>query len=800
MDTEQLANGTNIQLSFNKVNQKDGKGYDLIQIVLATIMLALLIRCVTTTFLLNDISLFVYVAGIAFTVLLFYLRKSRLRIIGLLMFLMVLLFILFNQYTVSGLILLFNHLVELVGLNTGLIFSQYEITLSTELENLAVNIMMIYVGLFLSIICYYAVQRNRSIFILLFIIPLFIFQAIFHTGELYTNSLLGIIFIFIFLKTTNDKHAIVGSGKSVAFTFVVTILLIITGIISMIMLIVKPVDGYEKNNHVSHIEDALKQKAADVRYEKSKVHSFTEGDFTKLGELELKEDIALEVMMEQPTSIYLRGFTGSTYTSEAWENLNYQEVYKYKDTFYWLNQEDFHALNQLSTINELVEQNELMEKTRITVHNLNGNSKYIYTPYELITNPEELQSAKLLSDNMIQANNFFGDRIYTYDAYKNLVKHYPTLANELYRLSNAEKSTSYLNNERHYNEFVYKMYTELSEEVEHIIGNHLHVEGDAPEHIAYEKAINYVRNYLEENISYTLNPEPLPEKKDFLIHVLEDSQEGYATHYATVATLMFRYLNIPSRYVEGYIVAPEDIEGKESYEKIGIKGTNAHAWTEIYVDKIGWIPLEMTPPYYKRMEQIDLSNYPQGMEKEKETNQQELVTDTSAGTQKIKDKEQEEREVIDKKEVDSQFSWKKLTVAVFIGFLSLLVLISLIYVIIKRIQLLKRKKLFSGPNLNKGTTKMFSYILLLFHYDGIKERGGSTYTYLNDIQQKYGASFAASFKEIIAINQSAIYSGKATTLEEHQLVDEFKEITLKKVVKSKNIFQRVKMKFWDFIY
>lgn len=69
---------------------------------------------------------------------------------------------------------------------------------------------------------------------------------------------------------------------------------------------------------------------------------------------------------------------------------------------------------------------------------------------------------------------------------------------------------------------------------------------------------------------------------------------------------MFRYYGIPARYVEGYLITPQDVDGKTDGETIEIPGTNGHAWTEIYIDGLGWVPLEMTPSYYGIMEEANL--------------------------------------------------------------------------------------------------------------------------------------------------------------------------------------------------
>ena len=60
---------------------------------------------------------------------------------------------------------------------------------------------------------------------------------------------------------------------------------------------------------------------------------------------------------------------------------------------------------------------------------------------------------------------------------------------------------------------------------------------------------------------------------------------------------MFRYFGIPARYVEGYIITPEDANSAKSGEPIAVTGENAHAWAEYYRDGVGWIPFEATPPY-----------------------------------------------------------------------------------------------------------------------------------------------------------------------------------------------------------
>ena len=50
---------------------------------------------------------------------------------------------------------------------------------------------------------------------------------------------------------------------------------------------------------------------------------------------------------------------------------------------------------------------------------------------------------------------------------------------------------------------------------------------------------------------------------------------------------------MPARYVEGYLV--RDLESGNGAQ--AIMDEAAHAWAEIYVKGVGWIPIEVTPGF-----------------------------------------------------------------------------------------------------------------------------------------------------------------------------------------------------------
>ncbi len=81
------------------------------------------------------------------------------------------------------------------------------------------------------------------------------------------------------------------------------------------------------------------------------------------------------------------------------------------------------------------------------------------------------------------------------------------------------------------------------------------------------------------------------DREYFMDDFLLNKKEGYCTYYATAFALISRYLGLPSRYVQGYVVS---FDGKR---KVDVLERNAHAWPEVYFEGVGWIPFEPTPTF-----------------------------------------------------------------------------------------------------------------------------------------------------------------------------------------------------------
>lgn len=108
--------------------------------------------------------------------------------------------------------------------------------------------------------------------------------------------------------------------------------------------------------------------------------------------------------------------------------------------------------------------------------------------------------------------------------------------------------------------------------------------------------IQAVKNYITKDTEYTLSPGKTPSGKDTVEYFLQENKKGYCTYYATSAAVLLRSIGIPTRYVEGMYVTKEELaEGVKGEKEIEILDENAHAWIEVYDEKYGFVPVEVTP-------------------------------------------------------------------------------------------------------------------------------------------------------------------------------------------------------------
>lgn len=519
------------------------------------------------------------------------------------------LFMVLHTHVQNGMTGLWNQTVEVLGSKAGIYLTQYTVSE----ENMANDqfIFWMLLALVTGLVAF-AVLRLRLRFITILWsmgFPVLIFMLNIQSGRVK----LAVFYLASFLLV-NWMHSERNTGQNFVENTAVflagAILVCLTVAVSGgVFRMIVPQEQYQSSELVANARTEFLDQTDRFRFKTGKVNSLPNGRLKSAGAWTASDDTALTVQMDQPDSLYLRGFVGSVYDGDEWKSISTADAWKVRDLFYWLHQDGFYGQMQIAGIRNVVEDDSLSKESgSIRIQNQNADSRYLYTPYEMSELPEGYTGETSLTDSTLRSGGLFGKRDYTLKSMGNLVKDFTTLGAEGYQVLSKGDARNLREDESYYNAFVYEEDTALPAVLEALFTQELGNAGNREQgHTDYYTAISRIRAYLEKNMTYSTATDVYNGAGDFTKNFLTKSKIGHSVHYATAAALMFRYYGIPSRYVEGYLVTPDDIKDKNKGAGIQISGKNGHAWTEIYIDGLGWVPVEMTPEYYGVMEEPDLT-------------------------------------------------------------------------------------------------------------------------------------------------------------------------------------------------
>jgi len=100
-----------------------------------------------------------------------------------------------------------------------------------------------------------------------------------------------------------------------------------------------------------------------------------------------------------------------------------------------------------------------------------------------------------------------------------------------------------------------------------------------------------IKDWLDENGIYTRRSHHAT-AADPTADFLFGDRKGYCVHFAHAATLLYRALGVPARVASGYAVAEQNRGGGSA---VLVRGKEAHAWPEVYLDGIGWTIVDIQP-------------------------------------------------------------------------------------------------------------------------------------------------------------------------------------------------------------
>ena len=357
------------------------------------------------------------------------------------------------------------------------------------------------------------------------------------------------------------------------------------------------------------VEDIFKIKSDKKTYS----GGLSKGTLGEADTLEFRNIDVLGVSLPyQEEKVYLKGYAADYYAGNKWINQKYDLMYNkmLKEFCFIENINDTSDQTSLEIGNEIImSQNYNYFKKIITqingipplpnsisIINIAQDNNY-YIPYNsLITDRITTQ------DYMVAGHNYDSVSSLDYEFINISLNTYSNMLNDKKDNEDLFSNMDYEEGYQLYREYVYKTNLLIPVSVE-IIFDELFP--DAPKYDGENlssiiECINYTKEYLHKNTTYTLSPGRL-KGDDFVLEFLLHKKKGYCTSYASATVLMLRYMGIPARYAEGYVITPKETMGKSFSSTdsgmIFVKDSSAHAWAEVFIDNVGFMTVDTTPEY-----------------------------------------------------------------------------------------------------------------------------------------------------------------------------------------------------------
>ena len=399
---------------------------------------------------------------------------------------------------------------------------------------------------------------------------------------------------------------------------------------SAVILSAAAASGSREFHTVNVLRENVRAAITRVRYGED---TLPKGDLSKAYRMNRGDKDRLMVRQTQAKDLYLRGFVGADYDNGKWQELNRSDFRGENDGI-----ESWFAEHQFSPSQQYCEYGtaggEQFPKNRVSVENNGADRRYVYLPYSA-DQPD--CSTRVHRDAAVQSAGLFGTKQYDFTEYANDYPGELLYVDDWAMHPETKAEKAYLECESIYRSFVYQNYLDIPENLRSVIQEKFHDPSYTETDNTVYQVTQHIHDVLENTSSYQMEPgrtdseEPLEE---FL-----NGGTGNSAFYATAAVLAYRSFGIPARYAEGYYVNGTLVRDKVSAQ---LTAKDAHAWAEVYMDGMGWIPIDATPGYYHDVYTLmQMVQQPQNVEKVKIADDSETQTgnvqnkskrDTSGGS------------------------------------------------------------------------------------------------------------------------------------------------------------------------
>lgn len=538
-------------------------------------------------------------------------------------------------------------------------------------------------------------------------------------------------------------------------------------------------DDYKPPQSVEEAKAEAIELQEHLRYDNlsgEKIDSLSQGDLTKTHPLEYTGNTVLTLEMERPTAMYLRGFVGGSFESGKWlpdtDQDHVNGVAKATET---LIRRNFYPWTQQQRLYEMSGDSQAMTVNAV---NVNGSSKYVYLPYEAVpqgdASPEQVNYEK---DHGAFAKGLRGQREYSFKAFSPRFQDYDEmgLAAWVAALKLSPDWSQYADTEALYHQYAEAAYLHVSKKDAAALGT---TGIDRCQGTSIEYTLNYIRVNFSAEFTYDVKKPAVSDGKDELYEFLNEDRRGNDMHFATAATLMFRQAGIPARYVEGYYLSPAEMSKylEKQNASVDVLDSYAHSWVEVYVDEIGWFPVEVVPGFYQvqqlQGEDAEGTGYSSGSE--------EIYRD-----QDPEEHKQEEQQPQERKEKTISWWWL---------FLLIVLAAAALYEYLGRRQAKKRLAAFGTDCSRQQAYAMYRYMGKLMAFDR-HPLPADPYDHLVEFGLIYDKDGGLSFEQMLRLIYRMRFGGEDLTPQEHAEMDSYVGWVAEQVYGRQNQARKFLMKF-----
>lgn len=615
----------------------------------------------------------------------------------------------------------------------------------------------------------------------------------------------------IFVSSGNLKNNVIESIGVITLFSVCAVFLVSSAVLKLI--------SYERSENVNDVRHEMKTAISEMSFEKI-INSFSDDRFkapvstrSRLGNLSKisfqdRTELIVTINQRVNNNVYIKGFTGARYKNNYWYSLSEDIIADNQKMFDSFAKTGCYPHNFTYMHNIALSDSEILyPPNTLSVRSLFSENKYLFTPYGV-----KIDESMKISDDAYITSDDMSD-------YTCIFVNTPVLQKNMDIVheskSNLQYNTTFSKAESDYRKFVYENYLDVPENDDiQYINDHFASQLPRYNGSNVSEIAEGIKDILNQSASYSLSPGKTPSKKDLTYYLLVENHLGYCSHFATAASILGRLTGIPSRYVEGYVIVPQDFDNTKQPNgyRINIKDSRAHAWTEFYVDGYGWIPFEFTPGYDVGTISAELNN-PNSSETSivntsaitESTTTTPQVTETTTPPAVTTTPEETVTSIVTSyvtTTVTSQPSvpsdrkalpiWLKLVVG------TVLTIIFAFIVIFARHIICIRKRLlgFRNKSINKSVSNVYRYTETLLKHYGISNTNMMPLEFARYAEENAeGLCDSEEITNLIKLTLKSSFSNESISVEELKSIIETSSKIAENIYNSKNKYQQFIFKY-----